>query len=470
MSRPTSELFVEASAARPVGAGFLEELYPIQDEVLQYHGQSDPSTYLKLLSDDQVLATFRQRRSGIIARETIVEPGGPSDLDRAAADHLREQLKRLRWDRSTSRMLVSIICGYSVSELMYDVDPFGRVIISDIRARRAGRFRFGRDGHLYQVDPQKVRMPDRKFWTSTWGAEDDDDPHGRGLGHVLYWLVWFKRNAFKFWAQFLENFATPTPLLKVPVGTTEEARRKLAADARAFGVGGALVIPKNVEAELSTAARDSGGDYDKFVARVDSAISKVVLLQTMTTDDGASLAQGQVHERVSEAGAKADSDVLTESFAQGPARWLTEWNFPGAAPPIVYRDFRSKTDAAAAAETDAKLATIGYRPTADRVREVYGEGYEPVAQVSAAGPGPAAFAEAPAIADAAGALAEGWREVLGPEVEALEELLGDARSLSEVRDRLGELARRDPKGLADSLSRSMFAGAVAGQAGAEEIE
>jgi hypothetical protein len=53
----------------------------------------------------------------------------------------------------------------------------------------------------------------------------------------------------------------------------------------------------------------------------------------MTTDDGSSLAQAKVHEGVMDEVVKSDSDLLSASFNEGPGRWLTEWNFPGAAPP-----------------------------------------------------------------------------------------------------------------------------------------
>ena len=32
---------------------------------------------------------------------------------------------------------------------------------------------------------------------------------------------------------------------------------------------------------------------------------------------------------------KADADLLSASFNATIAKWLTEWNFPGAAPPIT---------------------------------------------------------------------------------------------------------------------------------------
>jgi hypothetical protein len=78
-------------------------------------------------------------------------------------------------------------------------------------------------------------------------------------------------------------------------------------------------------------------DQATFLRQMNAEISKIVIGQTMTTDDGASLAQGKVHQDVKEEVTDADVEELCESFQQGPARWLTEWNFPGAAVPILRR-------------------------------------------------------------------------------------------------------------------------------------
>jgi hypothetical protein len=60
-----------------------------------------------------------------------------------------------------------------------------------------------------------------------------------------------------------------------------------------------------------------------------------------------------------------------------------------------------------------------------------------------------------------------WRRLLGPEVEALEQLATEAGDLATLRDRLGEYAQRNPAAITDSLARVMFAASVAGQLGAE---
>jgi hypothetical protein len=57
----------------------------------------------------------------------------------------------------------------------------------------------------------------------------------------------------------------------------------------------------------------------------------------MTTDDGSSRSQAEVHKGVADWVVKSDADLLCESFNRGPVAWLTEWNFPGAQPPRVWR-------------------------------------------------------------------------------------------------------------------------------------
>lgn len=463
---------VSAEGGDAIGADFVNELRRPRDAVLDLHGNGDPEFYELLLSDDQVYPCFQQRRSAVIAREWKVDPGGDAPIDVEAADFIREQLMRISWDRTTLRMLGKLIPGYGVAECLFQITASGRVELAAIKVRRSGRFRFALDGSLRLLRlGTPLPLPPRKFWTFTAGAEDDDDLYGRGLGHWLYWPVWFKRNGIKFWAQFLERFSQPLPVLTGPPGTTEAERQKLLDLLAACIQSGRIYIPRGVDLQLIQAMKDSGGDFQRFCERMDAAIAKIILTQTMTTDNGASLSQAQVHERAGIALTKSDSDLLTESFTRGPATWLTEWNFPGAKVPVVYRDFAQADDLQARVDRDVKLNSMGYRPTAEYIRETYGDGYEFVAPTQA---GPAAaqpsFAERPsdahdAVEDLVGG--DGWRRVLGPEVDRIDALLGDARSLDDVRRRLGELALEEPNALVDGLSRVMFAARVQGAADAE---
>ncbi len=366
-------------------ARYAEEVAPHRDEVLRLHGSGDLRLYERLLRDDQVHTTFQQRRTAVIANPLRVDAGGDSPIDELAADDLREQLQALSFDRITYRMLAGLMYGYAVGECMFEPEGL-HIRLANIRVRQARRFRFAINGNLIMVSPEQRTMPPNKFWVFTCGADDDDNLHGQGLGHWLYWPVWFKRNADRFWALWLEKFASPTPTARGPAGMTDSEEQKLLDLLKAVTTGGRIVIPKGVEIELLEAARQAGGDFNLFVDKMDAAIAKIVVSQTMTTDDGSSLGQAKVHLDVQRAVVRSDAELVCESFNSGPARWLTEWNWPGAKTPIVYRDSEESEDLKLRAERDSIIASWGYRPTPEYVAETYGDGFVDAAATPATTP------------------------------------------------------------------------------------
>lgn len=338
----------------------------------------DLSIYNEILRDDQVKSTFQQRRLAVISAAVTVEPGGPASADKNAADHLREQIERLDWDSITDHMLYGVFYGYAVAEAVYEVIE-GKVALTGIRVRDRARFGFGLSGSLYLKDDkgQYQVMPERKFWTLSTGATHTDQPYGIGLGHYLYWPVFFKRNGVKFWMNFLDKFATPTAIGRMPRGQFDD--KKLRQDAldslEAIHGNTCIVVPEDVQTELIEATRSGTGDYGTLVEHMNRAISKVVLSQTMTTDDGSSRAQAQVHAGVRDDVIQADNALVSESFTNTLARWITEWNFPGAAIPIVSRETEPPEDLQKRAERDQKIYAIGFEPTEDYIREIYGAGW-----------------------------------------------------------------------------------------------
>ncbi len=459
-------LLDEVSATEASAGG---QILTPRDEVLRVHGGGDFAVYEKLLDDDQVRPCFRQRRTEIIAREWKVDPGGDAPIDQQAADHLKAQLQRIGWDRTCYKMLAGLMYGYAVGECMFRVGDDGLVQLDKLLVRRSARFCFSATDRalMLKQQGQPTALPARKFWSYSCGAEDDDDPYGTGLGPALYWPVWLKRNGLKFWALFLERFANPTPKAVVPPGTSEAERSKLLKLLAKITDGGQIVVPRGVDIELLQAIRSSTGDFDEFIQRLDRAIAKIILLQTMTTDDGSSYSQSETHYKVLTAGSKADSDLLDESFRLGPATWLTEWNFPGAKVPIIYRDFSASVDLKAIAERDVALNRLGWKPKAKYIAATYGDNYDYVAPGSgAAGPSAVGFAEGPSFADRL-STPDGWQKVMGPEVVKIEQLVSRCRTLPELKRKLGDLALTDPLELVEAMATMMFAARALGQMGGE---
>lgn len=443
-----------------------------KDEVLAAHGSGEFTLYERLGTHPQVFTTMRTRRAEVIAREWIVEPGADDELSKLASDDLKAQLTKLGWDPLTYKMLGGLIPGNGYGECMFALRDDGHVLLNEVRVRPASRWAYRKDGALLLKKKGNFEpVPERKIWTYRAGAEHDDDPYGQGLGPVLYWPCWFQRNGLRFWSVFLERFANPTPKATVPTGTKDEDRAKLIELLGSIMNGGRIVVPRGVDVELIQAIRSSGGDFQVFHEMLDAQIAKVVLGQTMTTDQGSSYAQAQIHYRVMQARAKADADMIDDSFTRGPATWLTEWNYPGATVPRVYREFSLGEDLSARADLDGKLNLIGYRPRAQYIADTYGDNYDYVPPPAPAAPGAFGFAE-PLPRDPVGPLVEngGWRRVMQPQVQMLERLLDDVKSLEDFRDRLGEIALDDPHAMTEALARVLFTARIAGNVEAEELD
>ena len=349
------------------------------DKILRAKGGGNLDIYRDILRDWQVHSTFQQRRLAVVSRETIVEAASKDRADQMAADWLREQIEGLSvWDKASEKMLFGLYYGWSVAELLYGYD--GRyVVIEDIKVRRRDNFRWDRQGRLRFLTRERSDgeiLPPRKFWTFSAGGEDDDDPYGLGLGHHLFWPVFFKKNDIKFWLIFLEKFGQPTVKGEYPRSATPEEQERLLEACRAVATEAGIVVPEGMPIELLEAARSGTGTYKEMAEYMDAAISKVVLSQTMTTDDGASLSQSEVHMDVRDEVVKADGDILCGSFNDGPVASSAAWNFPGARPPRVWRRVEDEPDLKPQAERDSLIYGMGYQPTPDYITETYGEGFE----------------------------------------------------------------------------------------------
>lgn len=381
--KPTAPVLQEIAASeegRDITLGFLAGLgrtRPMQDAILAARG-GGLELYEEVLRDWQAFSTFQQRRSAVVSREWEVVAGAEDRASVKAADSLRAQLEALRFDGATDKMLYGVWYGYATAEMLWARDG-GEIVIDRIKVKKARRFRFDNEGRLRLLTATNAadgeEMPARKFWTYQTGADNDDDPYGLGLGHYCYWPVWFKKNGIKFWAMLLDKFGGPTGVGKYPAGASPEEQKKLLAAVAAIQSSSGVIIPEGMLIEFLEASRTGSVGNDGFVDRMDAAIAKVVLSQTMTTDNGSSRSQGEVHEGVKEDVVKADADLVCSSFNAGPARWLTDWNYPGATPPKLWRRIEPPEDLDKLADRDTKIFALGFEPSADYIRDTYGEGW-----------------------------------------------------------------------------------------------
>ena len=330
-------------------------------------------------ADMQVISCFDQRVKAVTSLEWDIIPGDDSDMAEEAADFIRAQFKKIKLKDISGKILQGIFFGFSASEILWELKG-DHIELKNIKTRNPARFNFDIAGNLLlrtRDNYQGMELPDKKFITFRYGGVHSDKYKGEGLSEWLYWPSQLKKLNMQEWLIFYEKFAMPTVVAKYPQNTTKQQKEILLEVAGNIRRDTAAVIPDGIVLELLESAKASGGDYDKFMHYIDSAIAKVILSQTMTTDDGASFSQANVHKEVADYIKVSDAEELSETYNDTVVVWLMAWNYNENTPKPTFKFIIPKAfDKQATANSYATLTKIGYRPTPERIKDEFGEGFE----------------------------------------------------------------------------------------------
>ncbi|MDS4020662.1 MAG: DUF935 family protein [Candidatus Competibacter sp.] len=364
-----------------------------QDEIWReqsYRNRFGYDLYRDLLTDWAVFAALQNRRRAVVCAETEVVPGGDRRADRNAAAFVEEQLQHVGWDAVTEWMHYGIYYGFAVAECLWGRDG-STVTLDAVRPRDRRRFVFDGENRLRLLAGLNIGtgelLPERKFWVFGAGADHGDDPYGMGLAHWLYWPVIFKRGGIKFWLIAAEKFGSPTAAGWFPPGTPVEDQDKLLAVLGKIQTDAGLILPDGIKVELLEAKRAAGGDYAELCTYMDQAISRIALSQLAQTESTASRLNVGAEEPDSwRRLIKGDADLICDSFNRQVVAWLCDWNFPGAAPPQVWRRTDPGDDLAQRSEIERRIFDLGYRPTLKQIEVEYDGEWEAVPRAPANDP------------------------------------------------------------------------------------
>lgn len=452
--------------------------------------------YRNTLRDERCAAALDQRLNAAISTPWEVEPGGTMARDRRAAAAVAEQLAALEFDRICRQLLHGVWFGWAVGEAMWGRDA-RRVVLDDLVVRSPERFWWSPSGELLLrtwSQPTGEIVSGGKFVVLARPGDHGDLPYSPGLARWCFWPVWLKRHGLKFWSVALERFGAPTAKGVHPRTADAAERQRLLEMVQGLATGAGVIVPEDQDIELLATAQRAGGsggmDFQAFVQYLDHAITTTILGQSSTTDQGPWRGTAEVQRDVRDETIAADARLLDSALNTTIVRWLTEWNFPGAATPRLRHDTAPADDLDARAKREEIVSrTTGLRPTAQHVQDVYGGGWEarpspppggPPLPGTAPGGAPDPGAEGPGAELAAddgedpiAALAERARRRLGPLVDDWADALGAgiaaAGSLDAAREWLDSLG--DPAPDTDAFVTAMTpALAAADLAGRYDID
>lgn len=121
-----------------------------------------------------------------------------------------------------------------------------------------------------------------------------------------------KKNTLAFWDTFSEIFGMPMRIARTTSRDRKEIER-LDQMLRESGMNLTMVAGMDTEIEFVESTKgDAFNVYDKRIDRANSELSKLVIGQTMTIEDGSSLSQSETHLEVFENLVERDCDMVRD--------------------------------------------------------------------------------------------------------------------------------------------------------------
>jgi phage gp29-like protein len=373
-----------------------------------------------------VLGTRKLAVAGLNIR---VEAASDEAEDIRRADAVREVVSSAEFGELQSEAVDALGKGYSVSEIMWD---------------RSG----------------KTWMPDR-FETRDQRFFQFDRETGRELRLLDE-------------ADVLNGGGRYGPTAsKDDIGVLLSAVANLGSDA-------AAVIPDSMKIDFLAAANVAGaGDFFKGLAEWwDKQVSKAVVGQTMSADDGASLAQAKVHNEVRLDLLEADAKALSNTFNRQFVRPFCDLNFaPGRPYPRLIVDVPQPENIQLLITALKDLVPLGLEveqsvildklnlPSPAEGAKILGKPAAPTLATAANREQSTKVVHIKDVVDnQVKTLEAAAAAPLGDMVDAIRELLDSVSSLEEFRDRLIEVyPEMNGDQLADAMADGLAAASLAGR-------
>jgi phage gp29-like protein len=462
--------------------------------ILKRADQGDVTAYLTLAEEmeereSHYRSVLGTRKLGVSGSPVSVESPSDDGHDKAIAEDVERLVERPEFEGLVGDCMDAVAKSFACIEILWDRDakrwePQGyafreqRHFLFDLDTLSTPLLRSLQHPQGEPLMPFKwvVHMPQLKSGVPIRG----------GLARPVSLCYAAKKYTITDWLAFLDTFGMPVRVGKYPSAMASR-KPELMAAVRAIGASSAGVIPEEMSIEFIEAKSGSGNVtlFQQAAEYWDKQISKVVLGQTMTTDDGASLAQSKTHERVRFDIRKADARAVAATINRDLVKPFVDLNYgPQKAYPKIRISCEEPEDTKALMDSVKVFVDLGGKVQESVVRDRLGlpepedgaDLLKPAAKAPVAPPGqpgakptpgkpagkdPAAdddgieggpgkqtelnsrqrFAVDDAIVDLRDAALRDWRELLDGNVGRLLREIEGATSWDELRAKLTELER-----------------------------
>lgn len=441
--------------------------------------------------DPQIGSDLAKRRHLAAELEwQIVPPDGANRQEKKAADQAAEVFAGLDVEDLVLDMGAGLGHGWANLELPWDRDGSLRYIQQPI-LRPHTWFRLHPDEQNL-ITLRDMSHTGEELWPLGWVQHRHKAKPGyvarSGLHRMLVWPYLFQNYALGDLAELLEIYGLPARIGKYPENASRKEKATLLRAVTSLGHRAAGIIPQGMEIEFKEAANGKAEPFEAMIRWCERAKAKVILGNTLTSGTGEGTntnALGNVHERGQQSLIRSDVRQYAGSIQRDVLWPMAAMNFGienRRRAPRFFLDTGVAEDYKRLADSLPTFVDMGVKipkwwfhektriPEARDGEEVLTpktKSVEPGLAVAATRAALKSEKDLPATdaTDAqmerlqreGDAAVEGW-------VEKVRELMGEVKSLEELRERLIELyPDLDGDAFAQVMGDAMAAAHMAGR-------
>ncbi len=325
---------------------------------LTYHLQQ---LYKDAMLDNHLQGAISNRILRVLNKEFVLKDA-EGNIDRKISTQIQT-----KWFRKLVRKAMeSYFYGYSI------------VFVNDLNSTSRSLVDIPRENIL----PEKGRIVKNSFDANSSAInfrefpnffiyiQLGDDPFGI-LERVAPMTI-FKRHSWGSWDEFEQLFGVPIRIARTMINT-EKHKDELQKWLEAMGTSSYAIFDKQTEIEIKENSKaDAFNVFYKKIEAVNKEISKGVVGQTMTMDDGSSQSQANVHMEVYNEITSSDITDIQDWVNDDLIPVLQNWGFnipEGYYFEIIEKQVIKPLDKI---KIDQVLLTAGYNIKPDYIEEFYG--------------------------------------------------------------------------------------------------
>lgn len=345
-------------------------LLPNPDLVLKKQGKRIEA-YHELLYDPHLSACIQSRKAGTMSLEwRLAIPDGTEKQ----AELVQTFLDETSLMDVINSILDAPLYGYQVLEVVWD-NIAGKLLPVSIEGKSPQWFAYNETGELVLRTKDSYSgkvLPDYKFLVPRYNTSYAN-PYGQSVLARCYWAAYFKKNAQRFWNNYIDKFGSPYIFATHEYGSDQTKTNALVDSLSALAQEGIAAIPKGTEVRLETDGSTARSDiYLEFLSFMNAEISKAVLGQTLSTEiqKGGSYAAAKAHLDVRSEIVESDRRLVEQTMNK-LIRWVYELNMITVTPPkfVMYEESDPKK---LLAERDEILTRLGVKFDKSYLIEQYG--------------------------------------------------------------------------------------------------